>query len=90
LSRKPEEIAAPQFLIEGLKDGNKVQDFLTKNMVKGRTGNEILAKALEDSKNAGLRPAIYTHPLGAYGHSAGTTIGMWDSQGGVMKDDGDK
>jgi hypothetical protein len=24
-----------------------------------------------------------------YGHSAGTTIGMWDAQGGVMKDDGE-
>ena len=24
-----------------------------------------------------------------YGHSAGTTIGMWDAQEGVMKDDGE-
>jgi len=86
---KPEETAAPKFLIDGLKAGNAVQDFLTNNMIKGRTGNEILAKALSDAKAAGLRPAIYTHPLGSYGHSAGTTIGMWDSQGGVMKDDGD-
>ena len=36
------------------------------------------------------KSAIYTHPLGLYGHSAGTTIGMWDAQDGVMKDDGDK
>ncbi len=85
---KPEEKSAPDFLINGLKDGNRVQDFLTANMIKGRTGNEILAKSLADAKAAGLRPAIYTHPLGLYGHSAGTTIGMWDSQGGVMKDDG--
>ena len=86
---KSEERAAPEFLVEGLNAGNKVQDFLTNNMVEGRTGNEILAKALTDAKAAGLRPAIYTHPLGPFGHSAGTTIGMWDSQGGVMKDDGD-
>ncbi len=86
---KPEELAAPQFLIDGLKDGNRVQDYLTSNMIKGRTGNEILAKSLSDAKSAGLRPSIYTHPLGLYGHSAGTTIGMWDSQGGVMKDDGE-
>jgi Xaa-Pro aminopeptidase len=86
---KPEEKKAPDFLINGLKDGNCVQDFLTKNMIKGKTGNEILAKSLSDAKAAGLRPAIYTHPLGLYGHSAGTTIGMWDSQGGVMKDDGE-
>ena len=30
-----------------------------------------------------MRPSIYTHPLGVYGHSAGTTIGMWDAQDGV-------
>ena len=86
---KPTERAAPKFLVDAFKDGNRVQDFLTKNMLKGRTGNEILAKALEEAKAAGLRPSIYTHPLGSYGHSAGTTIGMWDAQGGVMKDDGE-
>lgn len=86
---KPEEKEAPAFLVNGLKDGNRVQDFLTKNMIAGRTGNEILAKSLSEAKAAGLRPSIYTHPLGMYGHSAGTTIGMWDSQGGVMKDDGE-
>lgn len=86
---KPNEKEAPMFLVNALKDGNRVQDFLTQNMVTGRTGNEILAKSLQEAKDEGLRPAIYTHPLGSYGHSAGTTIGMWDSQGGVMKDDGE-
>lgn len=86
---KPEEKSAPDFLVNGLKDGNRVQDFLTSNMKTGSTGNEILANSLRDAKAAGLRPSIYTHPLGMYGHSAGTTIGMWDSQGGVMKDDGE-
>ena len=86
---KPGEKEAPEFLREALKDGNRVQDFLTNNMVAGRTGNEILARSLEAARQAGLRPAIYTHPLGSYGHSAGTTIGMWDAQDGVMKDDGE-
>ncbi len=86
---KPEEKSAPDFLMNGLKDGNRVQDFLTSNMIKGKTGNEILSTALQQAKAAGLRPSIYTHPLGAYGHSAGTTIGMWDAQGGVMRDDGE-
>ncbi len=86
---KPEETEAPSFLVNALYDGNRVQDFLTKNMVKGRVGNDILAQSLQDAKDAGLQPAIYTHPLGMYGHSAGTTIGMWDSQGGIRKDDGD-
>ena len=87
---KPEEKEAPDFLVTALKAGNRVQDFLTVNMVQGRTGNEILARALTDAREAGLQPAIYTHPLGSYGHSAGTTIGMWDAQGGVMKDDGER
>lgn len=86
---KPEEKGAPDFLVNGLKDGNAVQDFLTSNMIKGKSGNEILATSLKQAKAAGLQPSIYTHPLGMYGHSAGTTIGMWDSQGGVMRDDGE-
>ncbi|NNE01534.1 MAG: aminopeptidase P family protein [Eudoraea sp.] len=86
---KPTETAPPDFLVDALKKGNQVQDHLTTNMQEGRTGNEILAIALKEAKEKGLRPSIYTHPLGLYGHSAGTTIGMWDSQGGVMKDDGE-
>ncbi len=86
---RPDEAEAPAFLKNALKDGNAVQDYLTDNMVEGKTGNEILASALGKARNAGYRPAIYTHPLGSYGHSAGTTIGMWDAQDGVMKDDGE-
>jgi hypothetical protein len=43
----------------------------------------MLANALEDAKAAGLKPTIYTHPIGLHGHAAGPTIGMWDQQGGV-------
>ena len=87
---RPEEKQAPDYLVNALKDGNRVQDFLTSNMKEGRVGNEILLAALGEAKASGLRPSIYTHPLGAYGHSAGTTIGMWDAQGGLRKDDADK
>ena len=79
----PEEIDAPDFLNEALAQGNAVQDHLTNNFKKGRTGNETLRLAIADSKASGLRPQIYTHPLGLYGHSAGTTFGMWDSQEGI-------
>jgi Xaa-Pro aminopeptidase len=87
---RPGEDQAPDFLVDALKQGNRVQDFLTANMQEGRTGNQILASALGAARKDGLRPAIYTHPLGTYGHSAGTTIGMWDAQEGVMRDDGEK
>lgn len=85
---KPGETQAPEFLRKALVDGNRVQDLLTGNMKAGRTGNEILASSLAEGRNEGLKPAIYTHPLGTYGHSAGTTIGMWDSQNGVETRDG--
>ena len=87
---RPEETEAPDFLREALLKGNRVQDFLTEAMQVGLTGNQILSKSLNAAKQAGLQPSIYTHPLGTYGHSAGTTIGMWDSQEGVMRDDGNK
>jgi len=80
---KPEETSAPDFLVNALKDGNRVQDIFTNNFKQGATGNQILKKSLEQGIAEGLRPSIYTHPLGTYGHSAGTTLGMWDSQGGV-------
>ena len=80
---KPGEVNAPDYLIKALKEGNRVQDIFTNNFKQGVTGNEILKKSLAQGKAEGLRPSIYTHPLGTYGHSAGTTLGMWDSQGGV-------
>ena len=80
---KPGETNAPDFLINAFKEGTRIQDIFTNNFKHGLTGNEILSRSLEQGKAEGLRPSIYTHPLGTYGHSAGTTIGMWDSQGGV-------
>ncbi|WP_439152424.1 M24 family metallopeptidase [Winogradskyella sp.] len=80
---KPNETQPPQYLQDALKEGNRVQDIFTTNFETGKTGNKILKESLEQGKAEGLRPAIYTHPLGTYGHSSGTTLGMWDSQGGV-------
>jgi Xaa-Pro aminopeptidase len=80
---KAGETKVPVFLADAFKKGNRVQDILTSNYVEGKTGNEILLKSLAEAKKEGLRPSIYTHPLGTYGHSSGPTIGMWDSQGGV-------
>ena len=80
---KEGETEAPQFLRDALADGNRVQDILTTHFETGKTGNQILLGALSEGKDYRLTPAIYTHPLGLYGHAAGPTIGMWDSQGGV-------
>ena len=80
---KDDEKELPVFLSKAFADGNRVQDVLSSNFKTGKTGNEILLKSLKESKAEGLVPSIYTHPLGLYGHAAGPTIGMWDSQGGV-------
>jgi hypothetical protein len=52
-------------------------------MAVGRTGNEVLRDARAKATKKGINPSIYTHPLGTHGHAAGTTIGLWDMQGGV-------
>ncbi|MGB0777554.1 MAG: M24 family metallopeptidase [Flavobacteriaceae bacterium] len=80
---KPGEEQAPDFLVKAFHEGNRVQDIFTNNFVAGKSGNDILKKSLEEAKSEGLRPSIYTHPLGSYGHSSGVTIGMWDKQDGV-------
>ena len=73
----------PKFLQTAFDKGNQLQDILTNNFVEGKSGNEILLKSLDEAKYLNLKPSIYTHPLGSYGHSSGPTIGMWDSQQGV-------
>ncbi len=80
---KPGETDAPQFLKSALATGNKLQDILTGNFKEGKTGNQILADTRRQAIEQGITPSIYTHPIGFHGHAAGTTIGMWDMQGGV-------
>ncbi len=79
----PGEDDAPKGLKEALAQGNRLQDILLGEFKESRTGNEILAAALKKAKEEGLKPSIYTHPLGFHGHAAGPTIGLWDKQGGV-------
>ena len=81
---KPNEVDAPKYLKDGLKAGNLLEDILTSNFKEGITGNEILKISRKDAIEKGLRPQIYTHPLGLFGHSAGTIFGMWDNQGFVQ------
>ncbi|MCC5915077.1 MAG: M24 family metallopeptidase [Balneolaceae bacterium] len=77
------EHEAPEGLREALKIGNRLQDILTNEFETGRTGNEILAAALQRADEEGIKATIYTHPLGYHGHGAGPTIGLWDQQEGV-------
>jgi len=80
---KPGETDVPESLKKALATGNRAQDILTMQFKTGKTGNEILHQALEIAKKEGIKATIYTHPIGYQGHGAGTTIGLWDQQGGV-------
>jgi len=80
---KAGETETPAYLKEAFKKGNRLQDLLTGNYKEGRTGNEILKATREQAIAEGITPSIYTHPIGFHGHAAGTTVGMWDFQGGV-------
>jgi hypothetical protein len=80
---RPEETELPEYLRKALASGNRLQDIMTGFFKVGMTGNQILALSLRKAEQDGLVAQIYSHPVGYHGHAAGTTIGMWDMQGGV-------
>ena len=63
-----------------LAKGNRLQEIHFAEMREGRTGNEILRAIIARGKAEGLRPTVYTHPIGPYGHGSGTMIGMPEKQ----------
>ena len=77
------ETEAPEYLVKAFDRGNQLQDIFTSNFAEGKTGNQVLSESREEAISKGIKPSIYTHPIGYHGHAAGTTLGMWDSQGGV-------
>jgi hypothetical protein len=80
---KEDETSAPDELVAAFNSGNQLQDIFTRNFKVNRTGNDVLKLSREQAIEQGLKPTIYTHPIGFHGHAAGTTLGMWDSQQGV-------
>jgi hypothetical protein len=80
---KKGETDAPLYLKKALANANRLQDIFTNNFKRGRTGNEVLSMSRQQAIAEGIKPSIYTHPIGFHGHAAGTTLGMWDAQDGV-------
>ena len=78
-----DETDAPAYLQKAFATSNRLQDILIAQFKTGRTGNEILKAAREQAIKEGIKPSIYSHPLGLHGHAAGPTIGLWDQQEGV-------
>jgi Xaa-Pro aminopeptidase len=67
---KDGESEIPAGLVAAFKKGNRLQDVLTGNFATGRTGNDVLRRSREQAISEGLRPSIYTHPIGFHGHAA--------------------
>ncbi len=80
---RPGETAAPAYLVRAHQQGLRLMDLLTEEYANGKTGNELLRNTITKAKAEGLRPSIYSHPIGYHGHGAGPTIGLWDMQEGV-------
>lgn len=73
----PGETEVPKGLRDGLKTVNRLQDIVRTNMKVGTMGNDILNKSLEMMSSEGISGKIYCHPIGDWGHSAGTLIGTY-------------
>lgn len=52
-------------------------------MSTSKTGNEVLKEVRAQMAEEGLEGKIYSHPIGSYGHAAGSLIGMTNLQEGT-------
>lgn len=64
---------APTGLKEALRGANRLADIFMSEFKAGRTGTEIVTSAMKKGEAEGLRPLIYSHPIGVHGHGAGCT-----------------
>ena len=65
---------APGGLKEALSRANRVGEIFMNEFQYGRSGQEITDSAMKKAENEGLRPLIYTHPVGFHGHGAGCQL----------------
>ncbi len=62
---------APEGLKEALRRTNRMGDIFRNEFKAGRSGNDIVWSAMKKAEAEGLRPLIYSHPVGFHGHAAG-------------------
>ena len=80
---KDDEETMPQYLLDGMKVGNRFQDIVRENMIVGRTGNEVFEAAMKQAKEEGIQAMLYSHPCNMYGHGPGPTIGLFSNQNAI-------
>lgn len=71
---RPGENDAPEGLTKAFNRATKVADIFMDEFIEGKTGHEIAEAALVKAESCGLKPSIYSHPVGVHGHGAGTTF----------------
>lgn len=77
---KDGETEAPKELSDLLVKGNRLQDIVMENIRVCATGNDVFLNSINTAKEEGLKPMIYTHPLGTFGHGSGPRIGQYGNQ----------
>ena len=77
------EREVPEYLRTAFAKTCRFQDIVAEEHIAGRTGNDILRRCLDRAKAEGIQAALYNHPIGFFGHSAGTIVGLWDMQDGI-------
>jgi len=69
------ESDVPQGLKDGMKKSNRMQDIVLDNMKPGMSGNDVLRLSLDQMEREGIQGQIFSHPIGDWGHDAGSVIG---------------
>jgi Xaa-Pro aminopeptidase len=62
---------APEGLKNALQRTIRLGEVFRGEFKEGRSGNAIVAAAMEKGEAADLKPSIYSHPVGFHGHAAG-------------------
>jgi Xaa-Pro aminopeptidase len=76
----PDENEPPEGLADALKIANQFEDIFFEACTTGRTGNEIFQDVMMISNRKGIKPMLYSHPIGFHCHGAGPIIGLFDKQ----------
>ncbi len=77
------ETEVPEYLLKAHGSTLRFMDIVAENYITGRTGDEILLTSVKQAEEEGLKPHLYTHPIGVHGHAAGPTIGLYYKSGAV-------
>ena len=67
------ETDAPEGLKRAFQRAERTAEILMAEYRVGRSGREIVEAAMQKAAAEGLRPLVYSHPLGIHGHGSGCT-----------------